>query len=103
MADATSSGSGGSGHSERIKQRLHHRPCAGGTKPTFAGYDSAWEQLSPSTEGRLGDAVKCLHGDRDIARQAVAIVLGATTRKRGLKGAISLCTEVSGLLEANRR
>ena len=60
MADATSSGSGGSGHSERIKQRLHHRPCAGGTKPTFAGYDSAWEQLSPSTEGRLGKLKKNL-------------------------------------------
>lgn len=51
----------------------------------------------------LGDAVQYLNGDREVVRQAVAIVLGATARKGGLKGAISLCTEVSNLLQSNRR
>lgn len=51
----------------------------------------------------LGEAVQYLNGDREVVRQAVAIVLGATARKRGLKGAISICTEVSNLLQINRR
>ncbi|XP_020632066.1 uncharacterized protein LOC110068989 isoform X2 [Orbicella faveolata] len=75
MADATSSG--GSGHSERSHKKTHHRTCG-------------------------GEAVQYLNGDREVARQAVAIVLGATARKRGLTGAISICTEVSHLLRLNR-
>ena len=51
----------------------------------------------------LGEAVQYLNGDREVARQAVAIVLGATAGKRGWTGAISICTEVSNLLQINRR
>lgn len=52
-----------------------------------------------------GQAVEFLQNnqeDRETAKRAVAIVLRAT-RKRGFKGAVSLCTEVTSLLEQNRR
>ena len=52
-----------------------------------------------------GQAVELLQNnqeDRETAKRAVAIVLRAT-RKRGFKGAVSLCTEVTSLLEQNRR
>lgn len=100
MADATSSG--GSGHSERSNKKTHHRTCPG-SKPRISDNDSSWDLPSPSSEERmLGEAVQYLNGDREVARQAVAIVLGATARKRGLTGAISICTEVSKLLQINR-
>lgn len=52
MADATSSESGGSGHSERSQKKVPHRTHAG-SKPRTTNSDSSWDHLSPSSEERL--------------------------------------------------
>jgi len=41
--------------------------------------------------------------DRVIAKKAVEIVLNATRKRAGFKGAVSICTEVTSLLQKNRR
>lgn len=56
--------------------------------------------LSPS--GKAVEILQSNQEDRETAKKAVAIVLRAT-RKRGFKGAVALCTEVTSLLEQNRR
>lgn len=104
MADATSSGTGSSGHSERSRPRIHRRVCAA-TNPCPTNSDPSLAHLQPQSEESLGKAVEILQSnqeDRETAKKAVAIVLRAT-RKRGFKGAVALCTEVTSLLEQNRR
>lgn len=46
-----------------------------------------------------GNAAQNFKGNRETVRQAVEIVLNATAKKRRMKGAISLCTEVAKLLD----
>ena len=41
--------------------------------------------------------------DRVIAKKAVEIVLNATRKRPGFKGAVSICTEVTSLLQKNRK
>lgn len=52
MADATSSESGGSGHSERSQKKIHPRTYAG-SKPRTTTTDSSWDHLTRSCEERL--------------------------------------------------
>lgn len=103
MADSAGSGSGSSSHSEN-RSSLHRRSRPA-PRPGWTNFEQLTGQVRVPNEETLGKVVERLQSneqDRGTARRAVAIVLRAT-RKRGLKGAIALCTEVASLLEQIRR
>lgn len=100
MTDSTSSESGGSGYSRRNSRRIRRTDCPL-SNPKFTNYDSPNDDMSFSVDEQslVGNATQHFKGNRETVRQAVEIVLNATAKKRRMKGAISLCTEVAKLLD----
>lgn len=105
MADSTSGNSGsGSGSSSESRSRIQHktRPSL---RPCWTNLELSTNHFEAPNSRALGEAVGHLQtneDDRETAKRAVTILVRAT-RKRGVDGAIALCTEFAGLLQQNQR
>lgn len=102
MADASSNGSSGSSGYHDGRRRMHHRSSEDANGSSSNSEACASFDKLPSDLESLERAFES-YEDRVIAKKAVEIVLNATRKRPGFKGAVSICTEVTSLLQKNRR